>query len=222
MNWKEISIKTFIAELPKYINENFKITSDYIDSFYDNEKDVITKPLFTTGRVKGTTGEFLNLIVDNLTIRNHDTSTAVPEIDPKNLEYVQVYNGNDETPRDFNPLNTWEVRIISDVKWIDAPLTRTYYKINNVNPIAINAEAIGQEIYIMYDRMIAEGNKYQIIMDPNDPNYNIPRVLEFEPLYGPISWHKLVCVDKNDTFGSVWAVKEWSGAFGNSVINLLN
>ncbi len=71
----------------------------------------------------------------------------------------------------------------------------------------------------MYDRMIDSGDDYKIIMDPNDPITNLQRVLYFEPVMGPITYHTLVCVQTDASFGSVWAVKNWSGAFGSELID---
>ena len=221
MNLQEIKLKNFFGELPRQINSNFQVVEDYIDSFYNGTQQIFTQPLTTTGRVKATTGEFINLICDNLTIRTTDTSTVDPEIDPDNLQYVTAYIASAYVLRVADPSNNWETRFTDDTlyNWLDAPLNQKYYKFNNIISVGINAVEVGQEIYIMYDRNIDSGSDYEIIMDPNDAVTGEQRVLYFDPIYGPISYHTLICVSITPEFGSVWAVKEWAGAFGSKLVN---
>jgi hypothetical protein len=219
MEWTKLKLGTFIPELPKVITKNFQIFNDYIDSFYDSENHFISKPVITTGRVKGTTGEFINLLCDNLIIRDREASTGGGQIETDNLEYVDKYNGSDESLGTKDPSINWTPNNPAALGWLDTSLDKKYYKINNTKPIGINGIEVGQEIYLMYNRSIDSGSDYEIILDPNDPITNLQRILYFEPQFGPISYHKLVCVKKTEEFGCVWAAKEWGGAFGSKLVN---
>ena len=74
MNFTSLSLSTLVTQMPKIINDNFNATSNYMDIFYDASAGIIVKPITTTGRIKGTTGEFVNVTVDNLTVKKQYTN----------------------------------------------------------------------------------------------------------------------------------------------------
>ena len=67
MDWTPLSLNTLVPQIPQIVNNNFTAFKLYMDLFYDEGLDILVKPLNTTGRVKGATGEFVNVVVDNLT-----------------------------------------------------------------------------------------------------------------------------------------------------------
>jgi hypothetical protein len=69
MNYTNTYLNTFIPELPKLLNDNFKNVANTFDIIYDSSAGVLLKPVNTTGLIKGTTGRFITLEVDNLIVK---------------------------------------------------------------------------------------------------------------------------------------------------------
>jgi len=78
LNYQKIYVNTFQPQIPVIINQNFQNIVDYINIFYDPSilgpggVGTLRVPLTTTGLVKATTGEFLNLLVKNHTVIQGD------------------------------------------------------------------------------------------------------------------------------------------------------
>ena len=70
-DYKELNMTTKISKIPEIVNDNFKITKDIVNSIieYDSKLDssqYIKVPIITNGIVKGNTGEFKNIKINNI------------------------------------------------------------------------------------------------------------------------------------------------------------
>lgn len=78
--FRELSIRTMIGQLPGIINENNNIIKKQFDDIYDSSNGVLMKSVNTTlngqsgDYVKSHLGEFTNLVTDNIIITSNNNS----------------------------------------------------------------------------------------------------------------------------------------------------
>ena len=168
MDWTPLSLNTLITQIPKLVNDNFTAFKLYMDVFYDETGEIFIKPVTTTGRVKGATGEFVNVIVDNLTVKNQWTN-RFENATTADYDYWQAYTEVAVVPRDpcIYGIDTslWNFPYEpSGYKIID--VNKPYYKITNDYPLFLGNENVSQVVGIIFDASVIEGDNFQILIDP--------------------------------------------------------
>ena len=80
--FKELTIRTMIGQLPGIINENNNIIKQQFDEFYDSSNGILMKSVNTTlngqsgDYVKSHLGEFTNLVTDNIIVTSNNSEQA--------------------------------------------------------------------------------------------------------------------------------------------------
>jgi len=148
MDLKNINLNTLLSEFPIIYNSNNVELKRYLDIIYDETNGVIVVPVNTSGRIKGSTGEFVNVITDNLIVKKQYTNwyENYTIID---VDYYNCYSNDVTTYRDAS-IEEWED---PNYKYVD--VTSSYYKIRNDASIAFKTKNLGQTINILFD---ASGN----------------------------------------------------------------
>jgi hypothetical protein len=101
MDLKNVFLTSMIPDFPSIYDYNNRVFQNYLNLFYDASTSggILIKPVNTTGRVKGATGEFVTLIADdvivkrNITQLNEDTSTYSGTFIVDGSTHITVLNG---------------------------------------------------------------------------------------------------------------------------------
>ena len=170
METTSLSLYTLIPKLPEIINNNFTATKNYIDVFYNETSGVIIKPVDTTGRVKASMGEFVNVVTDYLTVKSQYIN-MYDNISTADYQYYKTYILDDVTePRDASTTATPGER--TGIKYID--VIQPYYKIPNNMTIGLVCDNLSQVVRILPDPSVATGNPYEILLnEQTDQRYTI-------------------------------------------------
>jgi hypothetical protein len=227
MDWSQIYLNTFIPELPKYFNGNFQAFKRYLDVFFDENREIIIKPIETTGKVKGARGEFVTCVVDNLVVRNqftnlyNNTTTA-------DLDFVNSYNGSDVVTRlatsDPSSLIRWrplDGSILVDSSttlwplepsaylWVD--VQTPYIKIGNDASYGFQNNNISQEVQIIFNLDVSTASPYRILLQSTSEG----PIKTLEVNYNDASafWVKLISVAFDASYGPTWVVKQSGGSY---------
>ena len=201
MNWTPIYQDTFIPELPKKMNSNFSSTERYINSFYDGSLGILSKPLITTGKVKGSNGEFVTVVVDNLVVKNQFTN-LFENSTTADYTWYTTFIGPDASLRDSS---TWE---IPWAKYID--VNKAYYKVNNNSIIAPRCPQVSQIVEFLLDpSALTPGDNYSFLMNPFTEE-----TLEITTADSSTSWLSLMCIAYDPSYGSTWT--KYHHSLGNT------
>lgn len=94
IQFKDVSIRTMIGQLPKIINDNNKSIDDYIGNFYENNRIISSVYAVGDGQsVKSNLGEFRNIYVDNLIVRGTNSKEDIVRgVNHDVLEKRYLYN----------------------------------------------------------------------------------------------------------------------------------
>lgn len=163
MNWTNLYLTTPIPQIPKVVNSNFESVKRYLDIFYNENSGILIAPIETTGKVKGSRGEFVTAVVDNLVVKNqftnlYDNNTTA------DYNFYKMYIDDPVEPRDpCTAINYWPYEDAS-YKYID--VNEPYYKITNENIIALVNNNLSQVVGIYFDSSFLGSNDFEIILDP--------------------------------------------------------
>jgi hypothetical protein len=200
MDSKNLYLKTLIAEFPYIYSYNNQALKRYLDLFYNEAGQLIIAPVNTPGRVKAATGEFVNLITDNLTVKKqwtnwYENTTTVDQ------DYYNTLIGPDTSTRDAS---TWEV---GTYRYVD--VMKPYYKIDNSFGYAFSCPAMGQEFQVIFDTDNSHPTDvYNILIDPIGGYYYTATVADKE-----LAWARFIAVAWDPSYGTTWKVKE--SAYGD-------
>ena len=230
MNFTRLYLSTLVPQIPKIINDNFGATSNYMDVFYNASTGVIIKPVNTTGLIKGTTGQFVNVITDNLTVKRQFTNwyNNTTTIDG---DFTSTYNGNDVSTRlatsDPSSLARWrpsDGSILIDpsttlwplepsaYSWVN--IVTPYIKITNDVSYGLQNNNLGQEVRIIFNLDVSTTAPYTILMAITDVSEGTEQVLAVD--YNDAStgtWIKLITIGWDASAGPSWIVKESGGTY---------
>lgn len=207
INWTQVFLDTFIPELPKIIRDNQIEVQRYIDIIYDANKGAVIVPIQTTGNVKGATANFVTGIFDNLIVRNqftnlYDNTTTI------DLNYYNTYIGDDVSTRDAS---TWDSLLFS---YVD--VNNPYYKIVNDVSLAFTVDQLGQEFQILFDvSTTIPDSPFTIMLDPSTDAGSI-EILTISAVDSSAAWIKLIAVEYDASWGTRWALKQFSGVISRS------
>ncbi len=214
MDWKRISLNTPITQLPKFWNQSFEGVNDYIDIFYDKEEGIIQVPIRTTGKIKGTRGEFNTVVTDDLIVRNQFTN-LYDNVTTIDSDYYNTYIDDPIVPRDASgDLFEGDLFENEDFSYID--VNKPYYKITN-DPsiadasIAFNAESLGQQFQLMFE--VESGDPFNILLDPSYNGDIKTLSIDASNAEHDKAWFILISVDIDASWGTTWALKQHSGDF---------
>lgn len=228
MDWSQIYLDTFIPELPKFWNGNFSSFKRYLDVFYDENREIIIKPLETTGRVKGARGEFITCVVDNLVVRNQFTN-LYQNTTTADLDFVNSYLGVDVSTRlatsDPSSLIRWrpsDGSILVDpsttlwplepsaFSWVD--VQTPYIKISNDASYGFQNNNISQEFQVIFDLDVLTSDDYTILLQSTSEGpVKTLRVTLPEASAG--TWIKLINIAYDASWGPTWIVKQSGGTY---------
>jgi hypothetical protein len=204
-NWKSTFLDTFIPELPKLLNDNFRATQNYIGVFYDASRGIIISPINTPGnirgaRVEGVTGVFDNLIVRNQFTNLYENTTTIDK------DYYNTFIGEDVSTRVADG-SIWENTAFS---YVD--VNQSYYKIANDSSLAFKTDQLGQEFQLIFDPCTNGTADYTVMMDPctNTGAYSILTVVVAD---ASAAWVKLIATGWDASFGTTWSLKQFGGSF---------
>lgn len=211
MNFTPVYLTTLIPELPAIINSNNQVVQRYLDVFYDASSRIIISPINTTGRVKGATGEFVNVITDNLTVKKQFTNlyANTTTIDQ---DYYYAYIGSDVSTRDASIIGTLDNSVF---RYVD--VISPYYKITNEVSTAFTAYSLGQEFQLLFEASTGVIDDYHVLLDPSlgDGTY---KILSVEYNDASAVWIKLIAVEYDSSWGTTWAIKEYGGIYTTEII----
>jgi membrane-associated protease RseP (regulator of RpoE activity) len=197
MDWTLLNLNTFIPEMPQIIDNNFASFKRYLDIIYNETSGVVVVPVNTTGRVKAATGEFVNVIVDNLTVKKQYTN-LLSNNTTADLDYYNTYWGLDASVRDASTI-AWES---APFKYIDT--ISPYYKIKNDVSVAFNTDTLGQVVEILFD--ISTAASFNI-------RCSSTQKIVVTAANAPTTWLQLICIKDDPSLGNTWIVKQYAGTY---------
>ena len=201
MNLANVYLTTFIPEFPRIYNYNNQVFRQYLNLIYDESTGIIVVPVNTAGRVKGATGEFVNLIADNFTVKNQFTN-LYQNYTTIDYDYYSTYVGADASVRDAS---TWDN---SHFRYVD--VNKPYYKIANDISTAFTTTQMGQEIELLFDLSTGVFSPFNVLLDPcaGGGKYEALKVTYKD---ASSAWVKLIAVEYDSSLGTTWVVKQFGG-----------
>jgi len=219
MIWTQLNLYTSVPQLPKILNTNFLSFERYIDVFYDGSLGILTVPLETTGRIKGTKGEFVTAVVDNLIVKKqftnlYDNNTTADYnwyrmiVDPVTVGRDPCTYGIDTSSWKF-PYEPAGTKVI-DVQ-------KPYYKINNLQPYFLGNNNLSQVVGIYLDDSIYSTDQFKIILDPCSGSY-----YEIDSSMAGSFFMDFIATSYDPSWGSTWetykyGVESGGGSGGGTV-----
>lgn len=214
MNWTRLSLKTLIPQIPKIINDNNDKFKSYVDVFYDEGGGVIIKPLSITGKVKAGTGEFVNLVTDNLTIKKQYTN-LYENVTTVDSDFANAYNGSVITTRtasaDTSSNVIWPLESSSYI-WVD--VMTPYIKISDGSTYGLQNSTVGQETRIIFDVSSGTLGDFSILLN-GDPSISSELIVTASEATNG-TWIKLISIGYDVSYGSKWVIKESGGDYNIS------
>ena len=209
MKFTSLSLNTLVTQVPKVINDNFSAISNYMDIFYDSSRGIIIKPINTTGRIKGTTAQFVNVITDNMTVKKQFTN-LYENYTTVDYDFVVAYNAADISTRVWNgdacTNSIWPFEP-SAYSWIDVQTPNL--KLNNDVSYGLQNSVLGQEVRIIFDLSNNNATRdYAILLDVSAGGWETLTVG-----IDSSTWMKLITVAYDASYGSKWIVKEYGGTY---------
>jgi hypothetical protein len=206
MEWKKISLDTSIPELPKYINNNFSSFEKYLDIFFDKNREILIRPLETGGKIKGATGEFVTMVVDNLVVKSqytnlYDNNTTA------DYNYYKMTEDGPSFGRDacigdgINPKWPYE-----NPAWTYVDVQKPFYKLSNENPVFLQNKNLSQVVGITLDPSLYSGDPYQIVTDACSGNMY---TLNPDPSNAEHFYLELICTAYDVSWGPTWEKYKW-------------
>lgn len=222
MIWTELYLNTPIPEIPKIVNYNFTSFKRYIDIFYDGSAGILKVPLETSGRVKGTRGEFVTAVVDNLVVKNqftnlYDNNTTA------DYNYYKMYTDVATIPRDPCTDSTYWPYEPLGYQVID--VNKPYYKVTNESPINLSNKNLSQVVGIFFDSSLIGLNPFEILLDVCTNS-----VYTVDPSDGGSAYMEFIAISYDASWGSTWEQYKYgaddssgggSGTVGPGTINYI-
>ena len=205
MNLSKVYLSTLLPELPTIINHNNAEFKRYLDLFYNETTQILTVPLTTTGRVKGATGEFVNIIVDNLTVKNQYTNMYDNNTTADYNWYRMVVDPVFE-PRD--PCSgIWPYESIAGYKIID--VNKPYYKIDNEYPVVLSNNNLSQVVGVFCSADTVGTDAFTILMDPDPSSAEYMKTYTIDVSYAGVAYVEFIATDYDPSWGSTWQLYKY-------------
>lgn len=203
MDLRNVYLTTLIPEFPRIYNYNNQAFKSYLDVIYNASTGVVVVPVNTTGRVKAATGEFVNMVVDNLTVKSQWTN-MYENYTTVDQDYYYAYIGNDASTRDASTAGTLEN---SGFKYVD--VLKPYYKITNDISTAFKATQLGQEIQLLFDLSSGSITPFNVLLNPSIAGTF--KTLSITYNDASAAWVNLIAVNYDASWGTTWTVKQYGG-----------
>lgn len=165
MELANVTVNTLIPLIPSIISKNNETLKNYLDLFYDEKRGLLIKPIETTGRVKAGNGEFVNMVVDNLTVKSQYTN-LYDNITTADFDFYKTITSPAFTPRDAS--TTYKVYENPAYKYID--VQKPYYLISNKDPLALQCDNLSQVVHLIFDTSTNLSNDFVIHLDSSGIN----------------------------------------------------
>lgn len=194
MEWTNITSKTLLTQIPTIVQKNNANTQAYMDLFYDASRGVITTPLDTTGRVKAGNGQFVNLVVDNISVKNQYTN-LYDNITTADYDFYKTTSDVPVSVRDASL--TAVPHENPSYKYID--VNKPYYKISNTSRVAFKSDNLSQVVHVMFDLSTNLGNDYIIQLNPRTNEEFKVTVSDAET-----TWVEIIMTAYDASWGGYW------------------
>ena len=172
MKYTKLYLNTFIPMMPLILNNNFEAIGNFINEFYNENNNYIKSPVSTNGTFKAHKGEFINLTVDDLIVKNN----------------ANIVEDNSDVKNEITFIDNLSTNAASYGTIIDNKchinVDKYYYNINNYSYIyEFNTTNLGAEIFITFNgdttlkgKIFLNNNTYvEISFDTTKP-YIIPYI----------------------------------------------
>lgn len=217
---------TPVPQIPLTINSNFASFERYINTFYDGSSGILVVPIETTGRVKGTRGEFVTAVVDNLIVKKqftnlYDNNTTA------DYDYYKTYIEAAVEPRDpCTATGNWPWEN-PNYKYID--VQKPFYKITNDEIISFYNDNKSQVVGIMFDTSLASTDQFKIVLDPCSGSY-----YQVDSSLAGSAYIEFIMTDYDASWGGTWTPYKYgideggggsgggSGTVGPGTVNYLS
>jgi hypothetical protein len=207
MIWTQLNLHTPVPQLPKILNTNFLSFERYIDVFFDGSLGILTVPLETTGRIKGTRGEFVTAVVDNLIVKRqftnlYDNNTTADYnfyrmyVDPVTIGRDPCTYGIDTSSWKF-PYEPAGYKVIDVMK--------PYYKVSNANPIFLANDNLSQVVGIYFDSSLIGINQLEVLLDPCN---NISYIVDASG--AGAAYEEFIAIAYDPSWGTTWTQYKYS------------
>ena len=206
MDWTNVYLNTLITQIPAILNNNNNVFKRYLDVFYSETEGIIISPVTTSGRIKGATGEFVTVTVDNLIVKKQYTN-LYESVTTADYQYYTAYINPPVVTRAPDPSaflpdpSVWPTEDPS-YRYID--VTKPYYKIFSDASIALSNNNLSQVVEILFETSVGFLSPYVVKLDPS---YNM--IISVDDASTSI---QLICVGYDASYGPTWIIKEFSGA----------
>jgi hypothetical protein len=200
MNLTQLYLDTFIPEYPKIINGNFASVSRY-----DGSLGILTKPLTTTGRIKGAKGEFVTVVVDNLIVKNQFTN-LFDNNTTADYNFYKLYIDPAVAPRDPCTAVTFWPHEYDNISYVD--VNKPYYKIqNSLDPYVFVNSNLSQVIGIFLDpSLVSPTNQFKVIINPiTGANFVANPSDAGDPSMGTGFYVEFIATTYDPSYGTTWA-----------------
>jgi hypothetical protein len=197
MNWTNLYLTTPIPQIPRIVNTNFESVERYLDIFYNEDSGILIAPIETTGKVKGSRGEFVTAVVDNLVVKNQYTNLYDNNTTADYNFYKMLIEDSVELRDPCTGLNYWPYENPS-YKCID--VNKPYYKITNSEPIALINDNLSQVVGIYFDSSLVGTNNFEILLDPC-----LGTLYTVDTSLGGEAYMEFIAIDYDVSWGTTWS-----------------
>lgn len=205
INFAQWTLNTMQPEIPGIYNANNTAIQRYLDVFWNDAGGIIIAPINTPGNVKAASGQFVNVVVDNLTVKNqftnlYDNNTTA------DFNFYKMYIDPAVQPRDPCTAATWWPQEHNGLKYLD--VNKPYYKIQNITePYVFNNNNLSQVVGIFLDpSLVSPTNQFQVLLDPVGNTYfTADASAAGDPSMGTGFYVELIAVSYDPSYGTTWA-----------------
>ena len=204
MDLKSITGQTIIANWPEIVNYNDQAFKNYLDTFYNEGAGAIIAPVNTTGRVKAANGEFVNAVVDNLTVKNqftnlYDNNTTA------DYNFYKTYIDPYAVGRDACTASTWWPYENPTYKFID--VNKPYYKLaNDGSTYVFNNNNLSQVVGILFPPTDSSGQNYNVVMESST---GAPVLFTVDASQADFSYIEFICTGYDASWGPKWSLYKY-------------
>jgi len=202
MNLTKLSINTAIPQYPSIVNNNNDAIQRNFNLIYDENAGIVIVPVSTTGRVKGSTGEFVTAVVDNLVVKNqftnmYDNNTTA------DYNWYKMITDPVTVPRDPCTASTWwPYENFPGYKVID--VNKPYYRVTNEYPIVLANNNLSQVVGIFCASTLVGSDPFTFLMDPDPCSLTYMTTYTVDPSYAGIAYIEFIATKYDASWGSTW------------------
>jgi len=213
INFKKIYTDTFKPELPKLINGNFSIFSDYLNVFYDpcvGNLGTIDSSINTNKTVKATTGDFSDSSILGVFQNKQNFRTKL------NTYIKGIFNLDASLPSQFaDTVNSTLNYSVGNTTSKTIDILKPQYKlVNDTSLYILNAQHTGQIVQLLFDTSSNTlGGNFSVELE--SANNNI-KTINISGNDSSVACLNLICTSDTSTSST------WDFFKGNGNFNIIN